>query len=139
MTLSESIPGPAYKIITSRLVIRCLDPKDAVLLSVAVEDSLEHLLPWAPWARKEPLRLHDRIELLRKWRGDFDLGIDFEYGIFDSTERMILGATRLNATYGPQSREGNQHDLHHTIRHLQSAIHNPRDRRVCRDVCHIRS
>jgi RimJ/RimL family protein N-acetyltransferase len=105
MTLSELIPGPTYKIITSRLVIRCLDPKDAVFLSVAVEDSLEHLLPWAPWAIKEPLCLQERIELLRRWRGDFDLGIDFEYGIFDTTERMILGATRLNPTRGPQSRE----------------------------------
>jgi hypothetical protein len=70
--LSESIPGPAYRIHTRRLVIRCLEPNDVTMLEIAVEQSLEHLLPWTPWAKQEPLQYQERIELLRRWRGNFD-------------------------------------------------------------------
>jgi RimJ/RimL family protein N-acetyltransferase len=105
MKPSEAIPGPAYRIITSRHIIRGLEPKDAAMLGVALEESLKHLLPWIPWASKEPLILQERVELLRKWRGNFDLGIDFEYGIFNSAETMVLGVTRLSTTQCQEARE----------------------------------
>ncbi len=105
MTQSESIPGPAYRLITSRLVIRCMQPADAPLQAVAIEQSLEHLLPWAPWAKQEPLTLQSRIELLRKWRGDFDLDVDFEYGLFNPSEGLLLGCARLNPHHSTEMRE----------------------------------
>ena len=78
MTSPESLPGPAYRIITSRLVLLCLEPKDAFLLGAVVKESLEHLLPWMAWAKQWRLSLKERIELLCKWRGNFDLGFDFD-------------------------------------------------------------
>jgi len=105
MTSSDPIPGPAYRIQTARLVIRCLQPKDAILLSMALEQSLDHLLPWAPWAKQEPLSLQSRIELLREWRGNFDLSLDFEFGIFDPAESLVLGCARLNPHQGNEMRE----------------------------------
>ena len=105
MTQPDPFPGPAYKIHTQRLVIRCMDPADAPMQSIAIEQSLEHLLPWAPWAKQEPLTLQARIELLRGWRGDFDLGIDFEYGLFDPTETVFLGCVRLNPHDSQEMRE----------------------------------
>ncbi len=105
MTSPEPIPGPAYRIRTARIILRCPEPKDASKLSVAIEQSLEHLLPWAPWARQEPLTLQARIELLRKWRANFDLGLDFEFIILDHAESLILGCARLNPHGGHEVRE----------------------------------
>jgi RimJ/RimL family protein N-acetyltransferase len=90
------MPGPAYRIETPRLVVRCWDPEDAPLLQSAVEASVEHLRPWMPWAREEPKPLDQRIDLLRQFRGKFDLGQDFVYGIFDPDESCVLGGTGLH-------------------------------------------
>ena len=55
---------PAYRIETERTVLRCWQPTDAPLLSVAVEASLEHLREWMPWAAGEPKSLDERIAFL---------------------------------------------------------------------------
>ncbi|HEU0079168.1 MAG TPA: GNAT family protein [Longimicrobiaceae bacterium] len=99
-----SAPGPAYRVHTPRLVIRCWDPRDATLLSAAVEASLEHLRGWMPWAAAEPKELDARIEDLRRFRGNFDLGVDFMYGIFDHAEARVLGGTGLH-THAGERRE----------------------------------
>lgn len=101
MSLSTSIPGPAYRIITPRLVIKCLEPRHAIVWGAAIEESLAQLLPWMPWAKEWPLSLDDRIELLRKWRGNFDLGLNFEYAIFSLDETTLLGAAGLHTRNGP--------------------------------------
>jgi hypothetical protein len=59
------------------MVLRCYDPKDAPLLKEAIDSSLGHLRPWMPWAKNEPLPLEQKIELLRTFRGEFDLGTNF--------------------------------------------------------------
>jgi RimJ/RimL family protein N-acetyltransferase len=53
--------GPAYRIHTQRLVLRCWHPTDAPLLKAAIDASLEHLRPWLPWAQYEPTDLHRKI------------------------------------------------------------------------------
>jgi len=105
MSSSEPIPGPAYRIITPRLVIRCLEPKEAFLHGMAIEESLDHLLPWMAWAKQWPSSLQERIELLREWRGNFDLGINFEYGIFNPSEILLQGAAGLHTRHGQGVRE----------------------------------
>jgi RimJ/RimL family protein N-acetyltransferase len=105
MNPSESIPGPAYRIITPRLVIRCPDPVDANLLDSAIRQNLDHLLPWMLWAKKEPVSFQERIEFLRKVRGNFDLGVDFSYLIFNHSETMLLGGTGLHTRLGQAARE----------------------------------
>jgi len=94
MTLE--VPGPAYRIETKRLVIRCWEPADADLLKKAVDQSREHLLPWMPWAKEEPTDLQTKINRLRSFRGNFDLGQDFVYGILDEDESSVLGGTGLH-------------------------------------------
>jgi RimJ/RimL family protein N-acetyltransferase len=91
---------PPYRIETERLVLRCWNPDDAPLLSEAVEASLDHLRPWMPWAAEEPRSLDERIELLRSFRGRFDLGEDFTFGIFAPDERRVLGGTGLHTRVG---------------------------------------
>jgi len=97
--------SPAYRIVTERLVLRCYQPEDAPLLAAAIEASLEHLRPWMPWARHEPQSIECRAIRLRRFRGLFDLGTDFIYGIFDAGRRHVLGGTGLHPTVGTGARE----------------------------------
>lgn len=88
---SHNTPGPAYRIHTQRLVIRCWDPADAPLLKAAIDASLDHLRPWMPWAK---------VDLLRHFRGEFDLGRDLVYGVFCRDEREVLGGAGLHRRLG---------------------------------------
>ena len=105
MNAISSNPGPAYRIQTERLVLRCWNPTDAALLKQAVDQSREHLEPWMIWARSEPEDLHVVVQRMRKWRAAFDLGEDFVYGIFDRNEQQVLGGTGLHTRQGKGARE----------------------------------
>jgi RimJ/RimL family protein N-acetyltransferase len=94
-------PGPAYRVQTERLLIRCWEPADAVGLKEAVDSSLDHLLSWMPWAAAEPQELQQKIKLIRSWRSQFDAGTDYVYGIFDREEKRVLGGTGLHTRAGP--------------------------------------
>jgi RimJ/RimL family protein N-acetyltransferase len=104
-TMTPSLAGPAYRIQSARLVIRCWNPADAALLKSAVDDSIEHLLPWMPWAKNEPQEIEQKFALLRQFRGKFDLGQDFVYGIFNREETRVLGGTGLHTRLGEKARE----------------------------------
>ena len=103
--MQSKITGPAYRIVTDRLVIRCYNPADAPLLKDAVEASVEHLRPWMDWVESEPESLQTKIDRLRRFRGQFDLGQDFIYGIFDAADRKLLGGTGLHTRAGEHARE----------------------------------
>lgn len=92
----EQTAGPAYRIETRRLVLRCWNPTDARLLKEAVDASLDHLRPWMPWAADEPQSLDQKIQLLRDFRAKFDRDEDYVYGVFASDESVVLGGTGLH-------------------------------------------
>jgi RimJ/RimL family protein N-acetyltransferase len=94
-------PPPPYRIETERLVLRCYDPRDAPLLKDAVDESVEHLRPFMPWAHDEPQGVEEKTELLRAFRSAFDSGENFTYGIFDRAETALLGGTGLHPRVGP--------------------------------------
>jgi RimJ/RimL family protein N-acetyltransferase len=97
--------GPAYRIVTDRLVVRCWDPADAPKLKEAIDSSIEHLRPWMPWAANEPQTLEEKVALLRTFRGRFDTDQDFVYAIFDRDEARVLGGTGLHTRSTQHSRE----------------------------------
>jgi RimJ/RimL family protein N-acetyltransferase len=99
------VTPPPYRIETERLVIRCYDPHDAPLLKEAIDSSLDHLRPWMPWAKDEPQPLEQKIELLRTFRGQFDLGTNFAYGVFEPDESRQLGGAGLHPRGGEGSLE----------------------------------
>lgn len=90
------IARPAYRIETQRLVIRCWEPKDAALLQEAAAVSKEHLLPFMPWAADEPQTVEQKVSLMRRFRGLFDRGEDYVYGIFNQDESRAVGGTGLH-------------------------------------------
>jgi RimJ/RimL family protein N-acetyltransferase len=104
MTNTEPNPGPAYRIITPRLLIRCPEPADASALHTAIQQSLDHLSPWLNWAN-ETASLQDRVDFLRTSRANFDLSIDFGYLIFNHDETVLIGGTGLHTRLGKEARE----------------------------------
>jgi RimJ/RimL family protein N-acetyltransferase len=94
------VVDPPYTIRTERLLLRCWDPADAASLKDAIDSSLDHLGPWMPWAREEPQPLEDKIALLRRFRGRFDLGQDFVYGAFTKDGSEVVGGTGLHTRVG---------------------------------------
>lgn len=94
------VQTPPYRILTERLCIRCWAPTDAPLLQDAVETSLAHLQPWMPWAHDEPRPCAARVELLRGFRGAFDLDRDYVYGLLDRDEREVVGGSGLHTRVG---------------------------------------
>lgn len=105
MPEKSPFPSPPYVLRTDRLVVRCWQPADAPLLKDAVDDSLDHLRPWMPWAHHEPQSVQEKVELLRSFRGRFDLGQDFVYGIFSADETTVLGGCGLHRRAGPRALE----------------------------------
>ncbi|MDX6386934.1 MAG: hypothetical protein QOD85_736 [Gaiellaceae bacterium] len=105
MGIGSPAASPPYRIETPRLVVRCWEPEDAPLLKEAVDSSLEHLLPWMPWARFEPQTLSEKVELARIFRGNFDLDNDYVYGVFEPDESRALGGSGLHPRGGDGSLE----------------------------------
>jgi len=97
--------GPAYSIRTPRLLLRCFDPRDAILLKAAIDASLEQLLPWLPWAREEPQSVESKADALRQFRARFDLDKDWNYGIFTTDESELVGGLGLHVRGGREARE----------------------------------
>jgi RimJ/RimL family protein N-acetyltransferase len=97
--------GPAYRIVTERLVLRCWDPADAGALKAAIDASLDHLRPWMPWAIHEPEPVEDKVARLRHFRSLFDSDEDYVYGMFSADEREVVGGTGLHLRHGPAARE----------------------------------
>ena len=58
-----------------------------------------------PWAALEPTSLDDKAELLRTFRGRFDLGEDFVYGVFAGDESEVIGGSGLHTRVGSGSLE----------------------------------
>jgi RimJ/RimL family protein N-acetyltransferase len=98
-------PPPPYRIETERFVLRCWEPRDAPLLKEAVDSSLEHLGVWMPWTQDEPQTIDEKVDLLRRFRSQFDAGENFIYGIFPADESEVLGGTGLMPRIGANGLE----------------------------------
>jgi RimJ/RimL family protein N-acetyltransferase len=97
--------NPAYRIETKRLVVRCYNPSDASMLAESVTESLEHLRAWMPWVYNEPEPIEEKIQRLKIFRGNFDLGQNFTYGIFNPEGTKLLGGTGLHSRLGESELE----------------------------------
>ena len=87
--------GPAYRVETVRLVLRCWSPRDAPLLRASLDASAAHLAPFIPFMRDEPRTLEQTARWLRALRADFDLDRHFRYAVFDRAEEVLLGEAML--------------------------------------------
>jgi RimJ/RimL family protein N-acetyltransferase len=86
--------------VTERVVVRCWEPNDAPLLKEAVDSSLDELRQWLPWALNEPQTVEVKVQLLRRFRAQFDLGEDFVYGLFSRDESEVVGGSGFHRRVG---------------------------------------
>lgn len=105
MTDRPIAPAPAYRLVTPDLELRAYDPSQAAALRQAIVESLDHLLPWMPWAESEPQPLDQKVELLKKFRAHFDLGVEFGYAMFARGTEDLVGGTGLHPRAGPGALE----------------------------------
>jgi RimJ/RimL family protein N-acetyltransferase len=98
-------PRIAYRLVTDRLELRCWHPSDAAALLDVITKSKPALEVFLPWARLEPTTLDQKIELLRTFRGRFDLGHDYAYGVFLRSTGEIVGGNGLMPRIGPAGLE----------------------------------
>jgi len=103
--MSEHSQGPAYRIETERLVIRCWQPQDAALIKDAIDASREHLREWMPWADTDPEPLAVVIKRLRQFRALFDADKDYVYALFSRDESLVIGGSGLHTRLGRDARE----------------------------------
>jgi RimJ/RimL family protein N-acetyltransferase len=103
--LQVDIESTPYRIRTERLLLRCYEPEDAEALREATAANKEHLTPFMPWARNEPQTLEEKIALVRRFRGEFDLGKQFVYGVFDPESGRLIGGTGVHLRAGPNAVE----------------------------------
>ena len=68
------------------------EPEDAPLMKEAVDASLVTCLPWMPWARFEPQSLDEKLDVARRFRGEFDLGRTSSTACSSPTSRARLAA-----------------------------------------------
>ena len=99
------ICSPPYRIETARSVVRCYNPEDSALLTEAINENLEHLRPWMPWALDEPESVEKKAQRLREYRGKFDLDEEYLFGIFSQDETQFIGSTGLHTRIGPGALE----------------------------------
>jgi len=77
--------------------------EDAPALARAVEESLEHLRPWMPWAAGEPKTAAWRAELIREWEREREAGGDEVLGIF--ADGQVAGGCGLHRRIGDDGLE----------------------------------
>jgi RimJ/RimL family protein N-acetyltransferase len=99
------MPPPAYRIVTSRIVLRCWQPDDAREVYSVIEDNLEHLEPWLPWVPDRARSHQEQAQTIRRFRAAFDRDEDYTYGIFDRDSGEVLGGTGLHLRVGPEAAE----------------------------------
>jgi RimJ/RimL family protein N-acetyltransferase len=97
-TLPERIEHPAF-------VLRCRDQADAPLVKEAVDENLEHLRRFMPWAWNEPEPVEQKAARLRDAREKFLRGEDWQFGIFAADETRLLGAIGLHPGAAPGTLE----------------------------------
>lgn len=98
-----------YRLLTRQLIVRCWELGDVEEMREVVARNRAHLMPWMPWAREEPQTLEEKVALVRRFRGNFDLDKDYIYGVFlrrpDGSDGGLVGGTGLHPRVGKRGLE----------------------------------
>ncbi|HXZ99013.1 MAG TPA: GNAT family N-acetyltransferase [Candidatus Binatia bacterium] len=110
--------NPPEEIPLGDLTLRRWRAADAEALNRAIDESLEHLRPWMPWAGT--VSVDQRRATLARWERDWEQGGDLVWGLFD--RGAVLGSFGLHRRLGPNGLEvGYWVHAGHTRRGLATA------------------
>lgn len=90
------------QITTRDWLLRRWSHDDAQASLAAVNESFEQLHRWMPWAAELPTLSHQQ-EYLASARRRWDVGEAFEYGIFSTVTKELVGTVGLHARVGPRA------------------------------------
>jgi RimJ/RimL family protein N-acetyltransferase len=109
--MSESTTAPWYtfampaRVETARLALRPYQTADAPMLKSAIDANLDHLLPWIPWAQKEPSSLAEIKRRIVGFTEEFRNGPNWGFAIFRRSDDRFLGGIGFHARIGPRALE----------------------------------
>ncbi|MFI2507101.1 GNAT family N-acetyltransferase [Streptomyces sp. NPDC018972] len=89
---------PAGILTFDRVVLRRWRPDDLDALERVIHESLEHLVPWMPWASDPPTR-EDLADFLARNQEQWASGQAYAYGI--TSEDALVGSCGLYRRIGP--------------------------------------
>jgi len=98
--------GPAYRIETPGLLLRCWDPADTPALVALIERNVDFLRERRAWARGEPKPLEEKLREVRFWRADFDLDHSWSYAVLDAGGELVGGMSIVPREYGAAAETG---------------------------------
>lgn len=94
--------SPAFRIETPRLVLRCFRREDAPAFRALIDRNNQHLRPWIPWMRDEPMALPDTAHRLGQFRKNFVLKKEFRYAVLRRDNKRMIGLAGLHTRVGPE-------------------------------------
>jgi ribosomal-protein-serine acetyltransferase len=77
--------------------------EDADAQERAIAESLDHLLPWMPWAADEPQPLEARVAMLREWEAERLAGTGEYFAVW--LDGALVGSCGLHRRIGPGGAE----------------------------------
>ncbi|WP_159450099.1 GNAT family N-acetyltransferase [Demequina sp. NBRC 110056] len=89
------LDGAPRTIVAPRVVLRAFSAHDAEAFDALVMSSIEHLLPWEPWAADEPHPLEQRRRDLADLAHQLAAGIAAHYAIERLADGALLGSAAL--------------------------------------------
>ena len=95
---------PVEQLSVEDLVVARARSTDSEDLVVAVNESLEHLRPWMPWAQQSATRESINV-FLSAAEEQWENGTEFQFVIRRSGSQPILGCFGLHARLGPRALE----------------------------------
>jgi RimJ/RimL family protein N-acetyltransferase len=98
------IDRPPERVLADHVILWRSDPSDVEPLVLAVNESLDHLRPWMPWAQ-DPATNDTIGAFLREASIDWIAGKNFQFLIREAPSEMVLGGCGLHARLGPGALE----------------------------------
>ena len=93
--MPTSLLCPAYRVVTSRVVLRCWEPADTAALHRVIAENVEHLRPWVSWVADEPRSMEERLCIVRSMRAAFDADESWSYAVIDADDGELAGGFLL--------------------------------------------
>jgi RimJ/RimL family protein N-acetyltransferase len=82
------------------LLLRQMEPDDAVAIAAAVGNSLEHLRPWMPWATEDAADHRNQLARIVEAGEMWAAGSDFIYLMMAGDGRTLVGTIGLHRRVG---------------------------------------
>lgn len=99
------MPAPPERIDLGDIVLRAFRVDDADAIARSVGESLEHLRPWMPWADNGSADAAFQRDRLKGVVDQWARGEEYQYGLFDRDEQLVLGSFGLMTRRGRGSLE----------------------------------